>query len=334
MLTMSAASAATLIPEVQVTGGTATNAIAINNNNDIAGSYTDSSAVVQAFSGTLAGVYQTYAYTLGANVTATYARGMDDGGDVTGYALAASELVGFEWERTAAGTMFTITDKKNKPLDGVAQQMRKDGSFTGSWVSAKAPNNQYPYIGNVWKLVKTVKISIASSQVAGRGINKAGDIVGWFKDSNSIQHGFTLIGGKTTQIDYPGGQTYTVLEGINDSGLVTGQFQDSSGNIRGFTLDTTTGKFKEIKVSGQGTLMQAFGINNAGWITLSTGAGNFIYCPGTKAKCKVAGAREGIEIADQPSISKPQGSFTVFMPTKTAGSHAKVLPLPKGALPL
>lgn len=54
----------------------------------------------------------------------------------------------------------------------------------------------------------------ANSTVA-EGIDTAGDIVGWFLDSNNAPHGFLLSGGAYTQLDVPGvGET--VAYGIND----------------------------------------------------------------------------------------------------------------------
>jgi hypothetical protein len=329
MLSLTAANAATLIPVTQFPGGTLTDPFGINNKNVIAGSYSDASAKQHGFYGKLNGTYTSFDYSLNADATETQARALNDTGDITGYALASSKLVGYEWE-LASGTMFTINDKRGKPLDGLAQQIDNRGEFTGSYqTSTKGP---FAYTGKTWALKKTLALQFGGTSMAGRGLNKAGDIVGWFKDTNQVQHGFTFIGGTYTQVDYPGGQTVTVLEGINDSGLIIGQYTDTNGVIHAFEL-TSTGKFKEIKVPNAVSFTQAFGVNNAGWVTLLSDQGSFVYCPGTAAQCKPAGAVAGIEVADGRTINKPGGSFNVFVPSKKTVGELKQAPLPHGAMP-
>jgi len=163
--------------------------------------------------------------------------------------------------------------------------------------------------------------------MAGRGIDTAGDVVGWFYDSASVQHGFTDVGGTFTQVDYPGSNVaYTVLEGINDSGLITGQYEDTSGILHGFTLDSK-GTFKEIKVPKSTSFVQAYGVNEKGFVTVLSDAGAFVYCPLKKSKCKKLGAT--IDVADARPIHKPAGYFVVFNPA----THVKQGALPQTRLP-
>src|SRR5207245_7320496 len=53
------------------------------------------------------------------------------------------------------------------------------------------------------------------------GINTAGDIVGFYVDTNFIFHGFLFSGGTYTTIDYTDGTT-AYLFGINDLGQIVG----------------------------------------------------------------------------------------------------------------
>jgi hypothetical protein len=328
MLTLSAANAAsTLIPVPQFKGGSTTNPFGINNKNVIAGSYLDSGGLQHGFYGSLKGKYTSFDYTLQTDVIATQARALNDDGDITGYATASSQAVGYEWE-LSGGTMFTITSKKLPSLDGLAQQITNKGEFVGSYQTTKG--GPFAYIGQTWALKKTLKQQFGGLTMAGRGINKAGDIVGWFQDANGVQRGFTDIGGTFTQVDYPGNQAVTVLEGINDSGLIVGQYTDSSSVIHSFEL-SKAGKFKEIKVPNAVSFTQAFGVNNAGWVTILSDQGSFIYCPGTAAQCKAAGANAGFEVADGRTFNRPNGSFTVFVPSKKTVGAAKLAPLPHGA---
>jgi hypothetical protein len=64
-------------------------------------------------------------------------------------------------------------------------------------------------------------------------ITNAGDIVGYFYDSNNVAHGFLRTsGGVLTVIDAPGAGTLanqgTLTTGINSSGTIVGSFTDQS----------------------------------------------------------------------------------------------------------
>src|SRR5436305_761222 len=53
------------------------------------------------------------------------------------------------------------------------------------------------------------------------GINSSGDIVGLYRDSSQLAHGFLLSGGIYSTIDYPG-SAQSGLAGINDVGQAVG----------------------------------------------------------------------------------------------------------------
>jgi probable HAF family extracellular repeat protein len=328
MFSLSAANAGNLIAVPEYPGGTLTDPFAINNSNNIAGAYTDASGVEHGFYGTLAGSYTSFDYTLGSGVSATLARGMDDNGNITGYAPGGDEGVGYEWEM-ANGVMSSITRGNNPtPLDGIAQQISTNGYFAGDY---QAPRARYAYVGKTSAVLRHLPLEFNSTEMAGRGINTSGEVVGWFYDANGVQHGFTDVGGVFTQIDYPGNNVaYTVLEGINDSGLIVGQFEDNSGILHSFQVDSA-GTFKEFKVPGATSYIQAFDVNNAGFVTLLSDAGPYIYCPLSKVKCGKLGAT--VDVDDARPINKPAGYFVVFNPAKLAnhGTLQKTKLLPKGA---
>src|SRR5947209_9923000 len=52
-------------------------------------------------------------------------------------------------------------------------------------------------------------LSLTNSGVAGRAIDSVGDVGGWYYDSSFLQHGFIIVGGTATSIDYPNA-VYTV----------------------------------------------------------------------------------------------------------------------------
>jgi YVTN family beta-propeller protein len=66
-------------------------------------------------------------------------------------------------------------------------------------------------------------------------VNNLGQIVGVYRDSQNILHGFLLQAGIFTTLDYPG-STGTVADAINNSGEIVGYYLDSSGTSHGFTL--------------------------------------------------------------------------------------------------
>src|SRR5262245_40631848 len=69
-------------------------------------------------------------------------------------------------------------------------------------------------------------------------INNAGDIVGYYQDSNSQNHGFLLDHGIYTTIDPPGSIS-TVATSINASGQIVGRYGTGSANL-GFLYDHGT----------------------------------------------------------------------------------------------
>ena len=97
------------------------------------------------------------------------------------------------------------------------------------------------------------------------GINTAGQIVGWYKDSSGAQHGLLYSNGTYTTLSDPLGTNGTAGQGINDGGQIAGYYYDSSGVEHGFlysggTYTTITDPF----AGAQGT--DANNINNAGQV--------------------------------------------------------------------
>ena len=101
------------------------------------------------------------------------------------------------------------------------------------------------------------------------GINTAGDMVGYYGDSDSAnKHAFLLKEGNFTYFDYQGSDA-TFAQGINDSGLIAGfaEFQGRSIG-RGFTYDGNA--FTPIRVANKPFTI-CFAINNAAEIVGSAG---------------------------------------------------------------
>jgi probable HAF family extracellular repeat protein len=94
------------------------------------------------------------------------------------------------------------------------------------------------------------------------GINAQGQVVGYYFDAKSHEHGFLMSGGQYTSIDVPG-SAGTGAVGINERGQIVGSFTDATGNVHGFLL--TGEKFTTLDVPGA-VLTGGVGINNRGQI--------------------------------------------------------------------
>ena len=91
----------------------------------------------------------------------------------------------------------------------------------------------------------------ATGGTATYSVNDAGQVVGYYTDSNGIYHGYLMTGSSFTALDYPGAAQYggTVANGINNAGVVTGYYyDDSSGDFSGFTWNN--GVFTTLNVPG------------------------------------------------------------------------------------
>jgi probable HAF family extracellular repeat protein len=96
------------------------------------------------------------------------------------------------------------------------------------------------------------------------GINNGDWIVGTDVTSG-VRHGFLLVGGNYTTIDYPG-KSWNIAYGINDAGKVVGFYSDSgeTGPYHGFLYDN--GVYTPLDVPGS-TSTQIRGINNSGQLS-------------------------------------------------------------------
>jgi probable HAF family extracellular repeat protein len=99
-----------------------------------------------------------------------------------------------------------------------------------------------------------------------RGINNAGQIVGYFDGGNGPpQHGYLFdTDASYTTIDVPGSGGYTWVFGINNAGQIVGT---GAGGAGGFLY--SGGSFTTIVAPG-GLGTEPFGINDAGQIVLRT----------------------------------------------------------------
>jgi hypothetical protein len=295
---LSAVAAATLLmaaSPVIAKGGTwvpvslpnseSTTVFGINDSNNISGQYTDSSGNVHGFISDFAGDNVTNIDDPDGD---TQARGMNDKNYVTGFDAGAFA----PWEYSSKGKLSPITKGKTD-LDQLIQGITKAGVFTGDYTNTST-NLVVGYLGEKAKWTSDITLKINNLGYAGRAIDTAGDMAGWYYDpTTGLQRGWLLMSGakKPTLLDYPNAQ-YTVVEGMNDKGLVTGQWEDTSGTIHGFIYTISTKKFVDLDAAGA-TLTQVWNINNNNVIAVSASTGSFVYCmtkkgcPGTAAHVSI-----------------------------------------------
>lgn len=282
-----------LYPLPLVSGSSETIAFGISNNGNITGFWLDSSSVEHGFVGPQDGSsYTTFDDT--TDGSGTQPRGINNNGTIMGIAnVGTGTAVDYvPFERTAAGTITDVT-KRGNVLNYLVQGINKSGVFDGNYENITT--SQYiAYTGKRAKYMDKIRLKgITTTGVAARGLNDAGDTVGWYLDSGGVQHGYYQpFGGNAVTIDNPGGTTSP--EGINNNGEISGLYTDSSGNRHGFIYNIATATFTELTVPNA-TSVEVWGLNDHGLVAIdgldsSTGFYvGYIYCPSAR-KCPGAAA--------------------------------------------
>ncbi len=284
-----AMAAGTLYQLPLVSGSTETIAFGVTNSQTVTGFWLNSSAIENGFVGPADG--SNYTIFNDDPTGGTQPRGINAKGFITGIddVSSGNPVDYIPYERGPDGTITDVT-MDGSPLNYLIQGINKKGTFSGSYENTSGLI--IGYTGKNAEYQKAFKLKgITTTGIAGRGINDAGDIVGWYADSSGIQHGFLLSGKKVTTIDDPGGATN--LEGINNKGEISGLYTDASGNRHGFTYDIKKKKFNELTVPGS-TYVEVWGLNDKGVVAIDgeNTSGVFVgylYCPAAK-DCPAGGA--------------------------------------------
>ena len=298
-----AAHAATLVAVTPPPGAVQTIVFGINLSGVIAGSYIDSSNVTHGFFGPLNQTYTSFDY--GGTSTGTAARALDDDGNIVGFAPGPNLYVGTEFLRQKDGTIVTI-EKNGVALDGVAQGVIKQGiESTGDYVTNTNTGVRTGYLASNGVYQTDVSLDLNELTTNPRAMNKFGTLAGFYLEQNDkTTHGFILKKGIVRIVDADHSGT-TSLEGINRQDVAAGQVIDSSGNPHSFVFENRTGIFTTINVDDGSKEQQAWGINNHGWVAISTGIGaSYIYCINDK-NCPHGGhrVREGRSWKMEASVS-------------------------------
>jgi hypothetical protein len=98
-----------------------------------------------------------------------------------------------------------------------------------------------PFQGFIYESGKcTVLEYPKAASTTARGINKGGQVSGWYTDTAEKTHGFVKTGDSFAALNYPGSQG-TVAYHLNDPGQVAGYYVDSHGAYHGFVATRQAG---------------------------------------------------------------------------------------------
>jgi len=109
--------------------------------------------------------------------------------------------------------------------------------------------------------------TMASAQATG--INNKGWLTGFYIDTKGVTHGFVLIGGTFTTINYPGA-TSTAVNGSNNVGQLVGTYTDPAMKVHGFVYKGGTFQTVDSPEGHGATILN--GINDHGVIVGFFGA--------------------------------------------------------------
>jgi hypothetical protein len=203
--------------------------ISINASGTIAGTYIDGNSASHGFVRAANGLITTFDAPLAPTTTAqrgTAAMSINDSGVIVGFYTTGSVGTGayYGFQRAANGTITAVNDPNA-------------GSSIG-------PNG-------------------TKQGTSAYGINASGEIVGGYKDSNSVQHGFVLVGSTYTTVDVPDTGTCATNHGdpyggttpwsIDAAGDVAGSYYDTSCAQHGFWYTASNGKITTFDAPGADT---------------------------------------------------------------------------------
>jgi probable HAF family extracellular repeat protein len=305
LLANSAAEAATYVPIAFPSGAVTVLPFGINDNNIIAGGYTDSNGTLHGFYGPPDGSnYTTFDFDDG---TTPEARAILNDGSITGLSLGGF-VFGEEFYRSPTGKIKILKDPAGNVQDGVAQGGNDAGLYVGDYLDTDG-TTRLGFEGKAGKY----KADFTLPGVQGvtstnpRQINNNGVVAGGYIDSTGVQHGFVLDGTNLTSFDAPGSVGVTTAEGINDKGQVSGLYTDSGGSRHAFLYDVSTGTFTAIDPGDGSTAQEAWGINNKGLIVFDTGSGAapYIYCPLKRRKCPTGASAAMVHPVNTQALKRP-----------------------------
>lgn len=320
----STALAGTFVTVTNPEGAQSAAAIGINDQGEVAGSYTTDGVDMIGFAGSIDGDYETFS----VDGHPTQARGINNAGTVTGYFVPGPQMNQFI--RAADGAVTTIT-KDGAPVVGIAEGISASGKFVGDYL--RNPGDvplRTGYEGAGSTYMGDVVLPFPTVRIAARGLNTRGDVAGWFISApGEAPQGFVIQGGTTTVLTFPEPNLATYVEGLNNKGELSGSWYDIDGNSHGFALASDLVTWTSFDAPGA-SQTQAWQINNKGQIAVSsfdevTGAsGTFIYCPGKGGVCTGKNEKAGKEkpAKSAAKLTKPKAGTKGVDPDVKSKGHS------------
>ncbi len=301
-----AQAAATYVPIAFPSGAVTGLPFGINDNNIVAGGYTDADGVLHGFYGPPDGSnYVTFDMSDGSQPEA---RGIRNDGSITGLALVGGFTFGEEFYRSPTGKIKLLTNPDGNVQDGVAQGGNDKGVYVGDYLDTDGVT-RLGFEGKSGKYKKAFVLPNLEGVTSTnpRQINNNKVVAGGYIDSSGIQHGFVLKGKRLISFDAPGSVGVTTAEGINDAGQVAGLYTDDAANRHAFLYDVTTGTYTAIDPGNGSNAQEAWGINNAGLIVGDTDSGTFpfIYCPLKKSQCPTGASAATVHPVNTHALKRP-----------------------------
>jgi uncharacterized membrane protein len=212
-------------------GASLTEARAINARGDIVGRIVDSSGIEHGFL-LHDGHFAQIDYP-GASMTT--ARGINNAGDITGRHF---DHAGNERGFILKDEVFSNVRVPGSCSTDVWLAMDNGQLLVGDFCTS-SDGGIHGYVGSLPGNFQTIDFPGAGAPcTAPRWINERGDIAGVYANTLSEcyafqLHGFLLMQGQYTPLDFPGAK-YTTLLAINDDGQTVGQYLDLKGVAHGF----------------------------------------------------------------------------------------------------
>ena len=334
---------------------------------------TDRGLVVGSYAESFLGRYHGFLYNGRTYTTlddplgtgGTYAYGINGAGLVVGRYIDHSGMHGFVYNPN--GGTYTTLDDPLATNGTQAYGINSAGLIVGTYLVSDTPHGflYNPNGGTYTTLDDPLAANgfdnpFAASGTVAEGINAAGQIVGYYADSNDDYHGFLYNGGIYTTIDDPGAFDTTAF-GINKNGHVVGGRFDKFGDhgfleipgpnppppaattadmiLRGSNGSPSAGQY-EIYDIGNNAILAGYSLGQVGTDWQFAGLGRFFGSDTTDLVLRNVntGAFEVYDIANNTITSAASlgavgldwqlGGFAVDPPTASMGDAAgEVAPL-------
>jgi probable HAF family extracellular repeat protein len=242
-------------------------AYGINDKGDIVGSYETTAG------GTLNGYILTngaYKTIANGSFLSTTVTGINNAGSIVGfYALPfLGNQGGF---KVVDGTTTNLVVPGGTQATW-ASGINSLGQISGTYQDSNGIKHGFLLNGSTYYRIDDPSTEVGGG-TSGGGINKNGDIVGFY-DSKDGGRGFLLSGGTYTTISFSDSVS-TYARGINQLGQIVGDYVDAAGNDHGFLY--SDGQYTTVAPPGA-TWTEAYGINAQGEIVGTyIGANGVIY---------------------------------------------------------